>query len=41
MPSDPFKFSMLIGIVFAAIVLGGLAVVHIYEPETVAPRSNL
>ena len=37
---DPFKFSVLIGLVFAAIVVGGLSVVHWYEPDAKAPQTK-
>lgn len=39
-PPDPFKFSLLIGVVFAAIVIGGLSVVHWYEPDTVTTQTS-
>ena len=35
MLTDPFKVSVLIGLVFAAVLVGGLSIVHWYEPETV------
>ena len=34
MMQDPFKLSMAIGVLFAAIVVFGLSVVHLNEPET-------
>jgi hypothetical protein len=37
---DPFKFSVLIGLVFAAIVAGGLSVVHWYEPASIAVQTK-
>lgn len=41
MLQDPFKFSVLIGLVFAAIVVSGLSVVHLYEPpDAVTSRTT-
>jgi hypothetical protein len=34
MMRDPFKLSVAIGVLFAAIVVAGLTVVHLNEPET-------
>jgi hypothetical protein len=34
MMQDPFKFSVAIGVLFAAIVVIGLTIVHLNEPET-------
>ncbi len=33
MMQDPFKISVAIGVLFAAIVVVGLSVVHLNEPE--------
>ena len=35
---DPFKFSVVIGVVFAAIVVTGLSIVHRYGPDAVQTR---
>ena len=40
MLSDPFKVSVLIGLVFAAVLAGGLSIVHWYEPETAAVQTR-
>lgn len=40
MPRDPFIFSLLIGVVFAVIVVSGLSVVHWYEPDAVATQTS-
>jgi hypothetical protein len=33
MMQDPFKLSVAIGVLFAAIVVAGLTVAHLNEPE--------
>ena len=33
MMKDPFKFSFAIGVLFAVIVVLGLSIVHLNEPE--------
>jgi hypothetical protein len=34
MMQDPLKFSVAIGVLFAAIVVVGLTIVHLSEPES-------
>jgi energy-converting hydrogenase Eha subunit F len=36
---DPFKISFAIGILFAVIVVTGLSIVHLHEPEALPPAA--
>ena len=36
---DPFKFSVIIGLIYAGIMLGGLSVIHWNEPDKTESRS--
>jgi hypothetical protein len=37
---DPFKFSVVIGVVFATIVVTGLSIVHWYGPDAPAVQTR-
>lgn len=37
---DPFKFSVVIGLIYAAVMLGGISIIHWNEPDKVESRST-